>query len=680
MQQPEYRNNVQTTSGIGEEVEFDVEINETIFQMLSSDVYNDPPLAVMREWSTNACDACLAAGLPVLYDVHLPTAENPVFYVRDYGTGLSLDDVKTLFSTLGKSTKRNSDALNGCLGIGRMAGLAVSDAFTVESYYEGTHYSFVVSMKKGRPVILPLSEIPTDQPNGLKLSVSVPMDDMANFQKRAQNLYRYFDYKPSINLDIDLTFDSGNREWFISEDLGSDNYVLMSQVLYKIPTVPEIETFGFRSIVMRAPPGAVTFNPGRESLSLNQRTIEYVNSMFVKTSEDFIDKAKEDFGKCSNDKDIHLTYQSIIASCPYKLKKNIDPIPYLSKYGQALVGINYSGNLDPDAICISQSFATLTNYLMVPSYKYAYHKYAKKTNNYSATTFYRNPHIIIDKKTGFKTQLNEHFHNKSYIAWSRNHGTELDDFVEEAKKTLTALGIPYKLLSEEVPLNTVTKTTTPRDGLYASGVIGDTVSRSEKMSESEITDTTWLYLKVSGSKPLLSDDNVSFSDYQKVYKCIRACDSNTPAIRAVPKKYQSFVEGLDNWVDYETYIKDKLKTLKLTAPMKVEYPPLCRIIGNANIGKFTKPIQDCYRELENYKRVTKLKGFVTSDIEELIVRMGGTVEPYTPDNENFYTNVKENYPLTLQLLTGKVSLWGNSEKFTFDIMHLEDSCAVHSTD
>jgi hypothetical protein len=58
-----------------------------MFQMLTSNVYNDPILAVMREWSTNACDACIAANKPVKFDVNLPTLEETTFSVRDYGTG-----------------------------------------------------------------------------------------------------------------------------------------------------------------------------------------------------------------------------------------------------------------------------------------------------------------------------------------------------------------------------------------------------------------------------------------------------------------------------------------------------------------------------------------------------------------------------------------------------------------
>lgn len=95
---------------------FSIEMNSTMFSMLSKNVYNDVILAPMREWSTNAIDACLVAGTTPEFDVHLPTLSKPQFSVRDYGTGLTGEDICTLFATFGASTKRMSNKLNGTFG------------------------------------------------------------------------------------------------------------------------------------------------------------------------------------------------------------------------------------------------------------------------------------------------------------------------------------------------------------------------------------------------------------------------------------------------------------------------------------------------------------------------------------------------------------------------------------
>jgi HSP90 family molecular chaperone len=66
---------------------FSIEMNSTMFSMLSKNVYNNVILAPIREWSTNAIDACIAANTEIEFDVHLPTPTEPNFSVRDYGTG-----------------------------------------------------------------------------------------------------------------------------------------------------------------------------------------------------------------------------------------------------------------------------------------------------------------------------------------------------------------------------------------------------------------------------------------------------------------------------------------------------------------------------------------------------------------------------------------------------------------
>ncbi len=172
--------------------DFSIEVNSSMFKMLMADVYTDTIKAVIREWSTNACDACLEAGKPVKFDVHLPVAGANTFSVRDYGTGLTPEVLTGLFTILGASTKRDSNKYNGTLGIGRMAGLAVADMFTVESFLDGTLYSYVVSMQEGKPTILHLGTTSTQEPDGLKLSVEVNASAISMYRNTAKEVYQFF--------------------------------------------------------------------------------------------------------------------------------------------------------------------------------------------------------------------------------------------------------------------------------------------------------------------------------------------------------------------------------------------------------------------------------------------------------------------------------------------------------
>ena len=88
-----------------------IELNPIIFQILSGKIYGNKILAVIRELSCNAADSHKQAGHTKPFDVQMPTQLEPVFRIRDYGVGLSHENVFNLYMTFGASSKRNSNAL-----------------------------------------------------------------------------------------------------------------------------------------------------------------------------------------------------------------------------------------------------------------------------------------------------------------------------------------------------------------------------------------------------------------------------------------------------------------------------------------------------------------------------------------------------------------------------------------
>ena len=60
--------------------------------------YSNTRLAVVREVTANALDANLEANSDRQIEIKLPTKMNPTFAVRDFGGGLSQEDVFGLYS------------------------------------------------------------------------------------------------------------------------------------------------------------------------------------------------------------------------------------------------------------------------------------------------------------------------------------------------------------------------------------------------------------------------------------------------------------------------------------------------------------------------------------------------------------------------------------------------------
>ena len=109
-----------------------------------TDLYSDTAMACIREYSTNARDAQIEAGHDGPIDITLPSMLLPVFKVRDYGKGLSLDDIRNVYSKYGASTKRESNGFNGMLGLGAKSALTYTSSFTVVSVNGG--YRHVVEV------------------------------------------------------------------------------------------------------------------------------------------------------------------------------------------------------------------------------------------------------------------------------------------------------------------------------------------------------------------------------------------------------------------------------------------------------------------------------------------------------------------------------------------------------
>lgn len=698
MIQQEYKNNVEHIGGQVQTTGFSIEVNESMFQLLTANVYNDPILAVMREWSTNACDACIAAGKDVKFDVHLPTLEEPNFHVRDYGTGLPPEDITGLFSNLGASTKRESDAYNGTLGIGRMAGLAVADAFTVESYYNGTHYSYAISMQNGVPVTLAIGSFPTTEPNGLKLSVAVDYDDLNQYLDKAPNLYKYFDHKPNLNLsDINIELDVTDHisdKWFMYQPKrhwDRTNYVVMSQVAYAIPDNGSVKDQGFSNMVIKAEPGSVTFNPGRESLSLNKSTADYLNNTFKDIAEEYVNAATVAMVTCSTDKELMECYERVTSGAPYAVREQIDPTPFTStEYQQMFSNRWYANNSDTfEQLSITDAFETATNNKLTINCKDRHYKTSSvldRHNTKSFNDFFNGSHVVVDLKTKFKAAINSQYGNKTLFMWQRQNGVDIDEAVTEASTYLDAMGVPYKLASEvvkEAGLDTDVKTTAPRAGFYASPIRlrNGKVLKSEKMESADITSNKYLFLKVKNTTPEIAEDGPEFGDYLRAYVMLQKAGVDMPVIKGVAKKYRGVVENLSNWEDFETYIKDKMAVTTFKVPSDNHMPSMStNYINDDNYTDYPQELQSYYLETRKYKDFVSADNYYTYPLNLQIIKdFKGIEENYVPTPGIDITSIQTTFKKSLELMDVHHYSRHISAGLVKHLAKLEEFYAIHQT-
>lgn len=234
------RRNVET-SGTLESNRFTIEMNSAAVDILSSKIYTNNYLAIVRELSCNAWDSHVAAGnSDKPFEVTFPSSLKSEFKVRDFGTGMSHDNVMYLYTTYFGSDKRDTNDAIGGLGLGSKAPFAYTDAFTVRSFYNGEVRSYAIYRDdENLPKCDLLDTLPTNEPSGMEVTVAVKATDYYKFKEQASRALRWFPTTPIVYGTDDITPPEWNLKTRTCGMLKTDNRygparVLMGSVIYDL--------------------------------------------------------------------------------------------------------------------------------------------------------------------------------------------------------------------------------------------------------------------------------------------------------------------------------------------------------------------------------------------------------------------------------------------------------------
>ena len=257
-----------------------------IVDMFADKVYSHKERAVIRELSCNAHDSHILAGTTdVPFNVHLPTQLEPNFTIRDYGTGLTDSEIRNIFAGIGISTKRDSNEVIGCFGIGSLSPYSLTDSFTVKSYKDGICRTYTCYRDKERkPVVALLTELATDEDNGLEVSLTVE-DRVWEFQREATKVFKFWEGTlPNINDDSVVEQCKEQREKYVFEgdDFGltpswGSMVAIMGNISYAIPDeLDQFNTNGYLKFNL----GELNFDTARENLTMDDKTKAAIEAKF----------------------------------------------------------------------------------------------------------------------------------------------------------------------------------------------------------------------------------------------------------------------------------------------------------------------------------------------------------------------------------------------------------------
>jgi hypothetical protein len=289
-----------TLSNVGATGEFRIRNSAKAFKILSDGLYSNKIRAIIRELSCNAIDSHIAAKKETIqFEVHIPTALEPWFSVRDFGLGLDGNQVMNIYTTYFESTKTDSNEFIGALGLGSKSPFSYTENFTVIAIKDGVKriYSAYIN-DHGVPSVTEMSEEVTDEGNGVEVKFSVTERyDYNSFRNEACEVFKWFKHKPKIT-GIELTIpDTTYKEQDIIPGVhitanGGSSIAVMGNIPYPLNNIPEAQKHLGNlchllqcGLVLEFDIGELDFAASREQLSYIPLTINNIKTKLEKLND-----------------------------------------------------------------------------------------------------------------------------------------------------------------------------------------------------------------------------------------------------------------------------------------------------------------------------------------------------------------------------------------------------------
>jgi hypothetical protein len=328
---------------VGQKIDLGIETSGLAKIMdLLTDLYEDPIKAIIREYSTNAADSHKQAGQTRPIEVVLPGAFDPTFRVKDFGVGMTVEDIIAIYSNYGASTKDKSNDQTGMFGIGGKCALAYSDSFTVTTTVDGVQATlFVGRDESGAGSMTVVDTRQTNRENGVEIAVPVRRHDVETFRQRAAHFFSVWTEGVLVDGHApkppDNVLKLSDRFWLyksFDRYTAAPSLAVMGNVPYPISTNFSLP-HGW-GVVAFVPMGALDIPPNREGVKLTPKTISALNALvpeYTRTTQGHLQKMVDaepthekalaailEWGAVLNSNG--LTYRGVTVPMDYRLPNN----------------------------------------------------------------------------------------------------------------------------------------------------------------------------------------------------------------------------------------------------------------------------------------------------------------------------------------------------------------------
>jgi hypothetical protein len=638
----------------------------------------------------------------VPFDVHLPNTIDPTFRIRDYGTGLSHDQVLNIYTTYFESTKTESNQFIGALGLGSKSPFSYTDNFTVTAIQDGRRnvYSAFIN-GEGVPSVALMHSEDTTEPNGVEVQFAVTdRYDFDKFRSEARYVYTYFRLRPVV---------TGGENEFVFRDVqykdrniipgvhyvdGRGSTAVMGNIAYPVEVPNESTNLGSLAqllhcgLEMHFEIGELDFQASREGLSYIPQTIEAIKRKLIALNAQLAVHLALEADAITNewerayflmDKTRETLWaeaaRAYIAAKPSVL---IDDQHgnYLRTKDQTIEVKDLAArfNISILAFYKSRHSVSCNDLRAGKQYKDKMHTTWDEVWNFSVdrgTTF-----VVNDTKKGALARAKYHWrhaqskgvelpghrghpHNVYVLsAATAGHAMDLDGFFAELNNPPAAQRLLASVMIEkERKVADKTKAENVRilrlersdEWRRRSEVVWKEAGQASEYDSKQ----TYYYMPLSGYTPV-----DAITDPHTLYERIKRCGVDSIkdlTIYGVRKSDIEWVKTQKNWVPIERYIADVLGKLTPTALASLAAVEVDngKIFGyNKDIASFVVRTDSPYRVMvEKLKGVAKSSSFSSSDLVYLLSKYAPGVD-YKAVAEQLkaeMVSVRNRYPLLGQL-------------------------------
>jgi hypothetical protein len=641
-------------SNVGQIGEFRIRNSAKAFSILSSGLYANKVRAIIRELSCNAVDSHTAAGKSdTPFDVHLPNSLEPWFSIRDYGTGLSAEQVTNIYTTYFESTKTASNEFIGALGLGSKSPFSYTDNFTVTAVQNGIKGVYTAFINEsGVPSIAQMMQEKTTDPNGVEVKFSVnERHDFDKFRSEAREVYKFFKSKPVVSGNGDfgfkeVTYETENIIPGVHSTTDFNHSVaVMGNIAYPVQIPDADKSLGdlrqllHCGLVMEFGIGELDFQASREGLSYIDLTInsikkklEALNSALtlVLTGEaNAISNEWERTFFLSKKSDNRLWTNAVIK---YLADTNFDLIDTkrynrLKEFALREDVLKSKYNILMRGFHKSSSYQACSN--SKASSKFNYDKKDKSGNpeyytTWTMTVSNQARFIINDTKTGASERAKYHFRNQKDLK-----GSVSVFILEPFDKTRPMLTKPFFKSIKNPPENQILKASSLLEKPRADNSMGKNVTiltlvektyggswgRDNKRmvwndagkADSFDANKTHYYVPLSGFTSL-----GKVPDVKTLKQELESSGIYEGSIYGVRKADMEFIKTQKNWVNIDTMIADKLAQMDMKNVMgmvkqAIDFKNLFKYNASSDIANPASPYLTLYNAFKDVSSVDKNK-------------------------------------------------------------------------